>query len=97
VIVGGDVNDTPDHVLGSFSALGFEDIQGKFSYPNIRRGTFGKGTASNKINYLLMSPQLSSKLVDCGIERRGTYVPSTWTPFPEVTNKKMDASDHHAL
>jgi endonuclease/exonuclease/phosphatase family metal-dependent hydrolase len=97
VIVAGDFNDTPSNVLKGFNALGFEDIQGKFSYPNDRPGTFGTGTATNKIDYLLMSPQLLPKLVDCGIERRGTFAPNTWKPFPEVTGKAVEASDHHAL
>jgi endonuclease/exonuclease/phosphatase family metal-dependent hydrolase len=97
VIVAGDFNDTPGNILDSFNNIGFEDIQGKFSYPNDRPGTFGTGTLSNKIDYLLMSPDLIPKLVDCGIERRGTYAPNSWTPFPEVTSKKVEASDHHAL
>jgi endonuclease/exonuclease/phosphatase family metal-dependent hydrolase len=97
VIVAGDFNDTPDNILASFTAIGFQDIQGKFNYPNSRPGTFATGTPANKIDYLLMSPQLVAKLVDCGIERKGTYAPSTWTPFPEVTSKAVQASDHHAL
>jgi endonuclease/exonuclease/phosphatase family metal-dependent hydrolase len=97
VIVAGDFNDTPSNVLAPFTARGFEDIQGKFSYPNERPGTFDTGTAANKIDYLLMSPQLRARLVDCGIERRGTFAPNTWDPFPSVTSKKVEASDHHAL
>ncbi len=97
VIVAGDFNDTPGNILDSFNAIGFEDIQGKFNYPNARPGTFATGTASKKIDYLLMSPLLIPKLIDCGIERRGTFAPNTWTPFPEVTSKKVEASDHHAL
>jgi endonuclease/exonuclease/phosphatase family metal-dependent hydrolase len=97
VIVAGDFNDTPDNVLNEFTMAGFEDIQGKFSYPNNRPGTFATGTAANKIDYLLISPQLVPKLINCGIERRGTYAPNTWVSFPEVTSKAVEASDHHAL
>jgi hypothetical protein len=89
--------NSPAAILGSFNAIGFEDIQVKFNYPNAWPDTFATGTASNKIDYLLMPPFPIPKLMDCGIERRGIYAPNPWEPFSEVTSRKVEASDHHVL
>ena len=53
--------------------------------------------ASNKIDYLLMSPTLRTSLTNTGIERRGSYHPNTWTPFDTVTQSADEASDHHLV
>ncbi len=98
VLIAGDLNDTPDTPL--FSSLwqdGFVDVRDHPSYPTDRPGTFDTGTAANKIDYLIMSPQLRSKLTNTGIERRGSYHPHTWVPFDTVTKKADEASDHHAV
>jgi endonuclease/exonuclease/phosphatase family metal-dependent hydrolase len=98
VLVAGDLNDTPDSTaLAPVFTDGFADVQGHPRYPTDRPGTYATGLASGKIDYLIMSPALRSKLTDTGIERRGTYHPQSWTPFPTVTNKNQEASDHHCL
>lgn len=98
VIIAGDLNDTPDTSL--FSSLwqdGFVDVSDHPTYPTDRPGTFETGTAQNKIDYLIMSPQLRAKLNGTGIERRGSYHPHTWEPFNTVTKKAEEASDHHLV
>lgn len=59
--------------------------------------TVRTGLKGNKIDYLIMSPKLREKLQDTGIERRGSYHPNTWDPFPSVTSKTNEASDHHLV
>jgi hypothetical protein len=44
-----------------------------------------------------MSPDLQTKLLDAGIERRGSYHPRTWEPFDTVNSKTDEASDHHLI
>lgn len=98
VLIAGDLNDTPNTPL--FAALwddGFTDVQGHANYPTDRPGTFGTGTAANKIDYLIMSSALRNKLTDTGIERRGSYHPNTWAPFDTVTGPNDEASDHHLV
>ncbi len=98
VLIAGDLNDTPDVPI--FSALfedGFVDVRDHPSYPTDRPGTFDTGTAANKIDYLIMSPKLRTKLTQTGIERRGSYHPNTWVPFDTVTKKSEEASDHHLV
>lgn len=98
VLLGGDLNDTPDsETLQPLFLDGFEDVQTHPSYPTDRPGTYDTGTKSNKIDYLIMSPTLRATLRATGIERRGSYHPNTWAPFDTVKSKADEASDHHAL
>jgi endonuclease/exonuclease/phosphatase family metal-dependent hydrolase len=98
VIIGGDLNDTPDQPL--FASLwqhGFTDVQNHPSYPTDRPGTYATGLAGDKIDYLIMSPQLRAALVATGIERRGSFHPNLWHPFDTVTKASDEASDHHLV
>ena len=98
VLLGGDLNDTPDsEPLESMFTDGFEDVMSHPSYPTDRPGTYGTGRIANKIDYLIMSPQLRSRLHNAGIERRGSYHPNSWEPFDTVTNSSQEASDHHLV
>jgi endonuclease/exonuclease/phosphatase family metal-dependent hydrolase len=98
VLVAGDLNDTPDsEAVGEVMKSGFEDVQRHPSYPTDRPGTFNTGTATNKIDYLIMSPALKGKLRNTGIERRGSFHPGSWEPFDTVTSAANEASDHHLV
>lgn len=98
VLVGGDLNDTPDSVpLASMFEDDFKDVQSHASYPTDRPGTYKTGLKSQKLDYLIMSPQLRAKLQGTGIERRGSYHPGTWKPFDTVTSTVEEASDHHLV
>ncbi len=98
VLIAGDLNDTPD--TPAFASLwqdGFVDVSDDASYPTDRPGTFDTGTAANKIDYLIMSPKLRTRLTAAGIERRGSYHPRSWKPFDTVKKKADEASDHHLV
>jgi endonuclease/exonuclease/phosphatase family metal-dependent hydrolase len=98
VLIGGDLNDTPDSpALRSLFADGFKDVNDHEHYPKDRPGTYGTGRKDDKLDYLLMSPQLRSHLVDVGVERRGTYHPKLWKSFDTVTTPETEASDHHLV
>ncbi len=98
VLLGGDFNDTPNSVaLASLFMDGFQDVQSHPNYPTDRPGTYETGLPNNKIDYLIMSPQLRTRLQDTGIERRGSYHPNTWQPFDTVTKTSEEASDHHLV
>jgi endonuclease/exonuclease/phosphatase family metal-dependent hydrolase len=98
VVLGGDFNDTPtSSALSALFTEGFQDIQPHPSYPTDRPGTYGTGLASQKIDYLIMSPQLQAKLMNTGVERRGSYHPHLWEPFDTVTKTSEEASDHHLV
>lgn len=98
VVIGGDLNDTPDSAeLSPLWAGDFTDVQSHSSYPKDRPGTFDTGTASNKIDYLIVSTELAKFLSATGIERRGSYHPTLWTVFDTVKGRASEASDHHLL
>lgn len=98
VLLGGDLNDTPDSgVINDVFKDGFKDVSVHPNYPTDRPGTFDTGLANNKIDYLIMSLHLQTKLHNTGIERRGSYHPRTWEPFDTVNSKADEASDHHLI
>jgi hypothetical protein len=98
VLLGGDLNDTPDSdPLSSLFTGGFADVQSHPDYPTNRPGTYSTGLAGNKIDYLIMSPILQDKLLTTGIERRGSYHPKLWESFDTVQNAGDEASDHHLV
>lgn len=98
VLIGGDLNDTPtSEPLKALCKNEFKDVMSHPDYPKDRPGTFGTGLAANKIDYLLMSASLQNKIITTGIERRGSYHPSTWQPFDTVKSAKDEASDHHLV
>ncbi len=98
VLLGGDLNDTPDSpALQPLWETGFVDVLDHASYPADRPGTYGTGRAGDKIDYLLMSPALRARLQHTGIERRGSYHPNTWEPFDTVKSAADEASDHHLV
>jgi endonuclease/exonuclease/phosphatase family metal-dependent hydrolase len=104
IAIVGDLNDTPtslplQQLLGS--ELGLVDIMNHNKFTGDGRpGTFGTGSASKKLDYILMSPQLASKVHQGSIERRGVWggINGTIFPhFPQIKSAKDAASDHAAL
>ena len=104
IAIVGDLNDTPSSppmqpLLGN--ELGLTDIMTHVKFVGDGRvGTYGDGYASNKIDYILMSPKLSNKIIAGGIERRGVWGGTKGKLFPhfdEIKSAKDAASDHAAL
>ncbi|MFM9595204.1 hypothetical protein ACKI1J_38140 [Streptomyces scabiei] len=61
-------------------------------------GAHGAGKRDEqKLDYLLFSPELWGRVTRVGVERRGIWAPRTFVPFPTVTSKADQASDHGAL
>lgn len=98
VVVAGDMNDSPESAaIAPLLSDGFADVMTHASYPTDRPGTYQTGLPKQKIDYLVLSPQLLPKLQEAGIERRGSYHPGTWAPFDTVTKAADEASDHHCV
>lgn len=104
IAIVGDLNDTPDSdpltpLLRDGSSL--IDIMDHSKFKGDQRlGTYGNGTKSDKIDYILMSPKLSDKVKEGGIERHGVWGGKNGTLFPhypEIKQEKDAASDHAAL
>jgi len=105
VIVLGDLNDTPDSDELK-PLLENTDLKDVSKHPSFNPGefdeigTYGLGNNEDKIDYLLLSPQLFNKVQSSGLFRKGAWAgsrPKRWEIYPEVTTKEHAASDHHVI
>ena len=104
IAIVGDFNDTPGSDPLSPLLAGGSDLKDIFDHPQFlgdnRPGTYANGTASNKIDYILLSPELWNSVEACGILRKGVWGGVNGTLFPhydEMTREIHAASDHAAL
>lgn len=104
IAVIGDFNDTPGSaplapLLADGSDLRDVSLHQSFAGDG-RPGTFANGTASQKIDYILLSPELFARVTSAGVFRKGVWggVNGTLFPhYPEMTRAIHAASDHAAL
>jgi hypothetical protein len=75
-----------------------------FGHPNFQDdghpGTFGNGAKSQKIDYILLSPELFNLVNSAGVFRKGVWGGKNgdlFPHFPEMTKPIHAASDHAAL
>ena len=104
VAVVGDLNDSPgmaplEPLLGQGSVL--QDISRHPLYASGGRlGTHGNCAAADKLDYILLSPELFARVTAAGVERRGMWGGThgtLWPRFAEVRTADEAASDHAAL
>lgn len=106
VAVVGDLNDTPDSdPLAPLVAQ--TDLKEISEHPTFddaaggtRPGTFGTGTARNKIDYILLSPALFARVQGGGIFRKGAWAGehgTIWEHYETITRPAEAASDHSAI
>lgn len=110
VVVLGDLNDTADSeelaplfcdtdLVDAALHPGFTEVEFR-GRSGRGLGTFGLGNDSDRIDYILLSPALSRRMVRGGICRKGAWPgvrPKRWTVFPTLTETVHAASDHHAI
>ena len=97
----GDFNDTPASAPLAPLLTG-TDLRDISTHPAFddggRPGTFGSMTASNRIDYVLLSPALFKKVTGGGIWRLGAWggVNGTLWPHYDTVTKATDAASDHA-
>lgn len=103
IVVLGDLNDTPDSVALK-RLLKETDLKDVGEHADFSTGafsgvgTFGTGSNSNKIDYLLLSPALFARVKAGGLFRMGAWTASNrWPMFPELKQHVHAASDHHLI
>lgn len=104
IAIAGDLNEVPDgeplwELVGNGSDLTDVMAHPRFSGDG-RPGTHANGTKGAKLDYILMSPELSARVASAGIERRGVWGGKNGTlfaHFDEIRTEKDAASDHAAL
>lgn len=103
VVVLGDLNDTPpsDPLKPLLQDTDLRDIA---THPTFlsdgRPGTYANGNASQKIDYVLLSPALYSRVTGGAIFRKGVWGGKNGTLFPHyptMTSAVHAASDHAAI
>jgi endonuclease/exonuclease/phosphatase family metal-dependent hydrolase len=103
IAVVGDFNDTPasDALAPLLGATDLRDVSDHPAFDNGGYpGTFGSCTAGNKIDYILLSPALWSKVTAGGINRVGAWPgirPAKWPVLDTLIEIKDAASDHAAV
>jgi endonuclease/exonuclease/phosphatase family metal-dependent hydrolase len=103
IAVVGDLNDTPDSdPLGPL--VRETDLKDISTHPQFDNGgfpgTFGSSGPTNKIDYLLLSPELMAKVSRGGIFRKGVWPgvrPQKWDKYAEMEKPVHAASDHAAI
>ncbi len=103
VAVIGDFNDTPDSAPLQ-PLVANTDLKDVFLHPLFDDsgypGTFDLCNASNKIDYLLLSPGLFERVRAGGVFRKGMWAgtrPKRWETYVELQNRSDAASGHAAL
>ncbi len=103
IAVVGDFNDTPDSAALA-PLIAQSDLRDVSVHPLFvgdgRPGTYANGTASNKIDYILLSPVLFGAVKSAGYLRTGVWGGVNGTLFPhlpELTRASEAASDHAAV
>ena len=103
IVVLGDFNDTPDSAQLQ-PLLGGTDLRDISTNPAFtsdgRPGTFGNGTASQKFDYILLSPELFAKVQGGAVFRTGVWGGKNgtlWPHYPEMKKQVDQSSDHAAI
>ena len=103
IAVVGDLNDTPDSkALAPLMEPG--DLKDVSSHPKFTSdghpGTFENGGVRDKIDYILLSPELFERVNGGGVFRKGVWGSGKqphWEVYPEMKAASHAASDHAAL
>lgn len=103
VAIIGDFNDTPASAPLA-PLLDETDLKDIFEHPAFDDGgwpgTYGLCNASNKIDYILLSPGLFDRVQSGGVFRKGMWPgsrPRRWDAYAEVKRPADAGSDHAAL
>ena len=99
----GDLNDTPGSAP-LVPLLKETDLKDVFTHPAFDDGgypgTFGSCLAANKLDYILLSPELFGTVEAGGVFRTGMWPgvqPRKWDAYAEITRPVEAASDHAAV
>jgi len=113
IVILGDFNDTPDSAplqplleetdlrdVSEHDLFDTGEFKGKEGTTERGIGTYSLGNDGDKLDYLLLSPELFGRVTAAGLFRKGAWPgsrPPRWTVYEEMTEKVHVASDHHVI
>ena len=103
IAVVGDLNDHPasEALAPLLHDAVLKDVSMHPAYQSDgHAGTYARGSAQDKIDYILLSPALYEKIRAAGIWRKGVWGPNkspSWDVYPQMKTPAHAASDHAAL
>lgn len=103
IAIVGDLNDTPNSVPLQ-PLIAQTDLKDAFMHSSFDDGgypgTYGLCSASNKIDFMLLSPGLFGRVSGGGVLRQAMWPgkrPRRWDTFPELVREQDAGSDHAAI
>ena len=103
IAVVGDLNDSPESepLQPLFGETDLKDVSQLPAFADDGHpGTFHNGTAREKIDYLMLSPELGERMKAGGNWRKGVWGGKNgtrWEIYPEMRKEEHAASDHAAV
>jgi endonuclease/exonuclease/phosphatase family metal-dependent hydrolase len=96
--------DPATGLVDAYGVPAFSQLFGDKDATRQRPGSFQSCTINNRLDYILLSPELAAKVTDGGVFRKGLWgppknikPPALWSIYPEITASKHAASDHAAV
>jgi endonuclease/exonuclease/phosphatase family metal-dependent hydrolase len=96
--------DPGSPLVNAYTLPRFSQLFGDKDTERERPGSFQSCSLTNRLDYILLSPELAAKVTDGGVFRKGLWGPPTnktkpklWTIYPEITASRHAASDHAAV
>lgn len=91
-------------LVNAYGLAAFSQLFGDKDTARERPGSFQSCTLQNRLDYILLSPELAEKVTDGGVFRKGLWgppknktKPKLWTVYPEISASRHAASDHAAV
>jgi hypothetical protein len=113
---GPDTTDPPHHptlealldpgspLVNAYMLPKFNQLFGDKDANRERPGSFQSCTLTNRLDYILLSPELAAKVIDGGVFRKGLWGqpknksrPRLWNIYPEIAASRHAASKHAAV
>jgi endonuclease/exonuclease/phosphatase family metal-dependent hydrolase len=96
--------DPGSPLVNAYTLPQFSQLFGDKDTDRERPGSFQSCSLTNRLDYILLSPELAAKVTDGGVFRKGLWgppknktKPKLWSIYPEITASRHAASDHAAV
>ena len=96
--------DPATGLVDAYGLPAFSQLHDPLDTARERPGTFQSCTLRNRLDYMLLSPELAATVTDGGVFRRGLWGPPAnvnpprlWSVYPEIASARHAASDHAAV